>query len=222
MSRLRSSKARGLSAWVPWAWWEAVHLRDRPGEVLEGEDLGRSLSWRLGLNDVALRQRTRWENAGRQGRRAAAEEVADLLRLVARRSDATEVAAEAGRLFALRRFRPPRTFGPRLWRRRQLLRAFRRFWQEATVEGVVGPDHRGLTFDAPVPTASADATGSLCTFYTAALTVAARRAGCPAAAAIHVACAATNGGESCCRWRLDLTAIPKSSAATEGSPALGG
>lgn len=218
MSPLRRKARLGLSAWVPWAWWEAIHQRDRPGELLEGEDLGRSLGWRLGVNELAVQQRARWEEAARRDRRVPAEDVVDLLRLVARRNDAADVALVAGRLVALRGFRRVRGIGPRRWRERRLARAFARWWGDMMPNGTVRWDGSGLIFEGDAPTAQADPRGILCVFYTTALERAARRAGWPAARASHRACAA-GGASPRCQWRLELTALAASPDGSAARPA---
>jgi predicted hydrocarbon binding protein len=86
-----------VAAFLPLALLYSVRSHDRPEEVLEDENLTRSLPRRLGLSDVIHTQIRRYEEATRKGRTVPARELVDLIRLVIRRPDAEEVLDEAGR-----------------------------------------------------------------------------------------------------------------------------
>lgn len=91
----------------------AIRAHDRPGEVLEDEDLTASLPRRLGLKGVVDNQIRAYEQAVRRGRKIAAGDAANLIRLVLRRPDAEAILRDTGERVAesfLRR-------GPASWRR---------------------------------------------------------------------------------------------------------
>jgi hypothetical protein len=97
--------ARGTVAPVlPLALLESIRDHDRPGEVLEDEDLSASLPRRLGLTGVVEGQIHKYEQAYRRGRRVPAAEVLNLMRLLLRRPDAEEILRQAGHQIARRHF----------------------------------------------------------------------------------------------------------------------
>jgi hypothetical protein len=101
---------------LPLALLEAVRSHDRPGEVLEDEDLTASMPRRLGLTGVIHTQIRRYESAYASRRKVPLLEVADLMKLILRRPDAPTILEETGR-------RMTRLV---LERRRPLARRFRR------------------------------------------------------------------------------------------------
>ena len=78
---------------------ETVRNRDRPGEVLDDEDVSLTLPRRFGLSGVVEDQIRRYRQEARRGRRIPELEVRDLIRLVVRRPDAKRVFHEVGRSF---------------------------------------------------------------------------------------------------------------------------
>jgi hypothetical protein len=101
-----------VAAAFPLALLEAVRSHDRPGEILEDEDLSISLPRRLGLTGIVDTQIRRYADAGRAGRQVPLAEVLGLFRLVMRRPDAEAILLETGQRVA--RWRGSRT--PDLWR----------------------------------------------------------------------------------------------------------
>ena len=97
----------GFRADLPLAVLESVRDHDRPSEVLEEEDLTASLPRRLGLTGVVESQIHRYRVARKRRERIPGDDVADLLRLVLRRPDATAILDEAGRELARRHRRKP-------------------------------------------------------------------------------------------------------------------
>jgi hypothetical protein len=91
-------------ATMPVALLEATRSHDRPGEVLEDENLSVSLPRRLGLSDVIENQIFRYDTAARAGRRIPLDEFVSLLKLVLRRPDAEPILHEAGARVATRQF----------------------------------------------------------------------------------------------------------------------
>lgn len=100
-SRTDSSPApgsrRGPQARVALALLEALRDLDRPGEILDDENVSVTLPRRLGLSDVVDAQIRRYQQEVRHGRRVPESEVRDLIRLVTRRSDAERLFNQVGR-----------------------------------------------------------------------------------------------------------------------------
>ena len=76
---------------------QAVRDNDRPGEVLNDEDLTVTLPRRLGLSEVVDSQIRRYEQDVRRRRRVPEGEVRDLIRLVTRRADSESLFRGVGR-----------------------------------------------------------------------------------------------------------------------------
>jgi predicted hydrocarbon binding protein len=100
-----------VSAAFPLALLESVRSHDRPGEILEDEDLSISLPRRLGLTGVIETQIFRYEAAQKAGRSVRLDEVMGLIRLVMRRPDAEPILREAGQRMARWYFRST----PEMW-----------------------------------------------------------------------------------------------------------
>ena len=94
-----------VTAAFPLALLESVRSHDRPGEVLEDEDLMISLPRRLGLTGVIETQIFRYEAAQKAGRSVRLDEVISLLRLMMRRPDAEPILRETGQRMARWYFR---------------------------------------------------------------------------------------------------------------------
>ncbi len=89
--------ARGETwAYLPLSLLLAVRAHDRPGEILEAEDLTASLPRRLGLSGVVEREIKNYEQAARRGRGVSSSDVANLIRLVLRRPDAEAILRDTG------------------------------------------------------------------------------------------------------------------------------
>jgi len=88
---------RRIQARVALALLEAMRDSDRPGEILDDENVTETLPRRFGLSGVVRSQIMRYEQEARKGRRVPQAEVADLIRLVIRRPDADDLFFEVGR-----------------------------------------------------------------------------------------------------------------------------
>jgi hypothetical protein len=86
---------------------DAMRELDRPGEVLDDEDITITMPRRLGLSDVVDSQIRRYQQDARRNRRVPESEVRDLIRLVARRPDAGDLFHRVGRQLARKGRRPP-------------------------------------------------------------------------------------------------------------------
>lgn len=115
MSQHPAEMARPVEGSVPAAFpialLESMRSHDRPGEILQDEDLMISLPRRLGLTGVVETQIARYETARRAGRAVRLDEVIGLVRLVMRRPDSEPILRETGQRLARWQFR--RT--PDLW-----------------------------------------------------------------------------------------------------------
>lgn len=102
-----------VAAAFPLALLESIRSHDRPGEVLEDEDLMISLPRRLGLTGVIETQIFRYEAAQKSGRAVPVDEVMSLIRLVMRRPDSEPILRETGQRMARWHFRR----APETWTR---------------------------------------------------------------------------------------------------------
>jgi predicted hydrocarbon binding protein len=151
---------------------ESVRAHDRPGEVLEDEDLSISLPRRLGLTGVVDSQIRRYRVAKPWRRSVPVADLLNLIRLVLRRPDAGAILIEAGRRIARARFETaPATlrFMPRFARmasaRRTARQLLRTLTSSATVE-VRKPFHVRMVVPA---IAHLDEIGSGCAVFTGVL-----------------------------------------------------
>ncbi len=164
-------------AYLPLSLLLAVSDQDRPGEILEGEDLTASLPRRLGLSGVIEREIRNYEQAARRNRDVAASDVANLIRLVLRRPDAEAILRDTGVRVAeeyVRRRRP-------LWRRLAhslpgdgaslalARRAARRLLRRIVVDGDVEVTRKPPLFRIRSELARTDTTATACVLYAAAL-----------------------------------------------------
>jgi hypothetical protein len=94
-----------VTAAFPLALLESVRSHDRPGEILEDEDVSISLPRRLGLTGVVETQIFRYEAAQKAGRPVRLDEVMSLIRLVMRRPDSEPILRETGQRMARWYFR---------------------------------------------------------------------------------------------------------------------
>jgi hypothetical protein len=162
-----------VAAAFPLALLEAVRSHDRPGEILEDEDLTVSLPRRLGLTGVVETQIQRYITASRTGRLVPLSEALGLFRLVMRRPDAEPILRETGQRIARWRFR--RT--PGMWQgllhkgpNRLAVRSARR-----AAVAALKTLHAGTSIDAAKPfavtvkaciTARLEESGPACTMFT--------------------------------------------------------
>lgn len=162
---------------LPLALLESVRSHDRPGEVLEDEDLMVSLPRRLGLSGVVETQIQRYESAQRAGRTVSLNEVFGLVRLVLRRPDAELILRETGqRIVQWRYDRLPGALAS-LYRALPLrlamigiTRTLRRSFRELRAGGDVITHRHPLTITAVNSnTARLDPAGTACALFTAAL-----------------------------------------------------
>lgn len=184
---------------------ESLRDQDLPEEFLQDENPTVTMPRRLGLSDVVDRQIRTYREAVRQRRRMSDDQVRDLLRLVGRRPDASELFHRAGRKLAARAA-PPRLASmvgllPKGLRfrlaRRAAGRGLNRLFGRRVGGFAYGPfalEGRGLLF------MEGDPTGRACHFVTGfCQEVVAQRLG-PRYMVVHVQCQARR--DPVCRWTV--------------------
>lgn len=192
---------------LPLALLEAVRSHDRPGEVLEDEDLVLSMPRRLGLTPVIYSQIKKYETAFAANKRVPLPEVLDLVRLVLRRPDAATIMDETGRrvtrLQLERRFSPVRSLRrlmPRAVVFASARRAARRLLSTISGGGAVRITGKPLSVRmAGAPTGQMDS--SACQLYTGALEEVIELYTGAAQAVAHVTCEAR--GDAACEWAVE-------------------
>lgn len=203
-STSRATRAPTIAPALPLALLEAVRSHDRPGEVLEDEDLVLSMPRRLGLTPVIYSQIRKYETAFSSNKRVPLGEVLDLVRLVLRRPDALTIMDETGRrvtqLQLGRRFSPVRSLRrimPRAVVFASARRAARRLLRAIAGGGAVRITGKPLAVRIQGgPTGELDT--SACQLYTGALEELITMYTGTTHAVTHVTCAAR--GEATCEW----------------------
>lgn len=169
-------------AYLPLSLLLAVRAHDRPGEILESEDLTASLPRRLGLSGVIEREIQNYERAARRGRSVDASDVINLIRLVLRRPDAEAILRDTGERVAQEYVERV----PRLWLRlaralpaRASLalgrRAAARLLKRIVGNGRVEVSPRPARIRVTSELARSDTTGTACVLYAAAAQSVVRR-----------------------------------------------
>jgi len=186
---------------------ESLRDVDTPSEVLEDETFHISLPRRLGLSDVIDGQMRRYADMSRRRRQLDVSEFVDLLRLIARRPDASLVFEAAGdRLGSEYAARTPKAaslawrLAPAGIRRRTLLRHLRRVAASLSPGSAIRLDRTDPSVSvARCLPAVADTSGSACGMITAAFTACAEGLG-EATPVHHLTC--ESRGDESCRWEV--------------------
>jgi bacteriochlorophyll 4-vinyl reductase len=172
----RDAPRGAVWAFLPLSLLQAVRAHDRPGEILEDEDLTASLPRRLGLSDVIDREIRNYERAAKRGRRVDSNDVTNLMRLVLRRPDAEAILRDTGRRVAaeyirrvpgawLRVARALPTRASLALARRGSRRLLRRMAGDDAVQTTRRPSAVRVTSEV----ARTDATSTVCVLFAAAL-----------------------------------------------------
>lgn len=195
---------------LPLALLESTRANDRPGEVLEDEDLSVSLPRRLGLSGVIETQIRNYQSAARTGKRVPHDDFANLLKLVLRRPDAETILRQTGARVAQRQFEnvPPAWVKllralPRAVSYGVIRRASRRLLSSISGSSAVmvqgTPPHARIN---KLPTALLDPPGVACALYGAAFEELASLYLGKKTNVAHARCATQGGGY--CEWRLEV------------------
>lgn len=197
----QSSGQRRNSAELALALFEVIRVQDSPVEILEDEDVTRTMPRRLGLSDVIDQQIRRFREQARKGRRLTDGELRDLVGLVIRRPDATEVFFEAGLQLAEGMSLPK---APGRIRRLALARARRRTrrrLRELFGRRIGGFAHGEFAFEgAALPMMQADPRGRACALVTGLSQGILQRYLGAGALVVEQAC--ESRGDTKCRWVL--------------------
>lgn len=191
---------------LPVALLEATRSHDRPGEVLEDEDLTVSLPRRFGLSDVVDTQIHRYEAR----KRIPVEEFTNLLKLVLRRPDAEPILREAGARVARRHFdKTPGAIAtivrtlPRAIGFVMVARSARKMMRNMTGTDHVDIRSRPLVARLHQPqTAALEPAGAACNLYGSAFEELASLYVGKKGQVAHPRCA-INGG-AVCEWTVDI------------------
>jgi hypothetical protein len=175
---------------------------DRPGEILDDEDVTLTMPRRFGLSGVVDAQIRRYEREARHGRRIPSAEVDDLMRLATRRDDAAELFMRVGRSLTAadgapswRRVFPERVVLP--WARQRVRRRLKSLFGERIVSAARGRFALEASSDVFL---DADPTGAACALVTG-LSQAVLDAYAPGAGnVVHLTC--RGSGEPRCVWAL--------------------
>jgi hypothetical protein len=93
----KAAGGRRVQAQVALVLLETLKSADRPGEVLDDENVTLTIPRRLGLSGVVEAQIQRFRQEARLRGRISEQEILDLLRLVTRRPDSEDVFVQIGR-----------------------------------------------------------------------------------------------------------------------------
>ncbi len=162
---------------MPLALLESVRAHDRPGEILEDEDLSVSLPRRLGLTGVVERQMMQYQQAAKKGKKVSLDDVASLIHLVLRRPDAEPIMRETGQRVARTHFqRVPKAWVkmlralPRGAVFASLRRSSRRMLMKFLAEDGLEVTAKPLTLRSKNSVAAQiDPSGNMCVLYSGAL-----------------------------------------------------
>jgi hypothetical protein len=193
---------------MPLTLLESVRAHDRPGEILEDEDLSVSLPRRLGLTGVVERQMMQYQQAAKRGRKVSLDDVASLIHLVLRRPDAEPIMRETGQRIARTHFDKVPNVWVRILRilprsatfaalRRSSRRMLVKFLAENGVELTARP--LSLRTKTSVP-AQIDPSGIMCVMYSGALEELALLYTETRPNVVHHIC--KTRGNSYCEWTL--------------------
>ncbi len=204
------SNNTAVLAALPLALLQSTRSHDRPGEVLEDEDLSLSLPRRLGLSTVIERQIQHYETAAKAGKRVTSEEFFNLLKLVLRRPDAETILRETGARVAQRQFASVGAARLKLVRvlpRRVMLRSIRGATTRLlrNISGASDIHVTGNPIIARITRpeiAFLEPEGLGCSLYSAAFEELASLYLAKRPAVVHERCAAQSDGP--CEWRLDI------------------
>jgi hypothetical protein len=193
---------------MPLALLESVRAHDRPGEILEDEDLSVSLPRRLGLTGVVERQMNQYHQAARRGKKVSLDDVAGLTHLVLRRPDAEPIMRETGQRIARTHFQKV----PKAWMRvlralpkgavfAGLRRSSRRMLSKFLAEDGLEVSAKPLSLRTTTSVAAQiDPSGIMCVMYSGALEELALLYTETRPNVVHHIC--KTRGNSYCEWTL--------------------
>ncbi len=208
----QAAQAPTITPVFPLLLLKTLRDRDRPEEVLEDEDVARSMPRRFGLSDVVLLQIHRLEEEVRRRNFQSAHHVEDLIRLVSRRPDTEQICREAGRRIAQHDWqrrspmlRRPIRFLPRGLALLAAQRAARRLFRQLVGTGRLAIQRWPVQLRISGSlTAHADTRGAACAFYAGAFEALLQQYTGRAYHAVHSHCEAR--GDERCEWTVQISA----------------
>ena len=182
----------------------AMRAIDRPDETLEDEIFGHTMPRRLGLSEVVERQIELYSERSRQGEGLGHDELAQLVGVVARRSDTAAIFYMAGIYLADGCIPKRRRWQPREGRLDQTKRTIQR-----NLEGLFGCDVGSFEAGssrleaADSPLARLDPSGDACAVVTGFCQRALDRAIGKDLKMVKVSCRSEGEGHPCA-WRIEV------------------
>ncbi len=201
-STTQRRRVRQIHAQVALALLETVRDRDRPGELLDDENVTVTLPRRFGLSDVVDAQIRRYKEEARRGRRISESEIRDLIRLVSRRPDAERVLQDVGRSLIAGDGAPswPRVL-PDRWAMGLARKRIRRRLGSLFGGRFLRTPRGGFQLEASYRLlVEADPRGSACALVTGLAQAVVNAYGSAPGSVVHVNCRAR--GDDKCRWIL--------------------
>lgn len=212
---------RSPQARVALALLEALRDLDRPGEILDDENVTETLPRRLGLSGVVDAQIRRYQQEARHGKRVPESEVRDLIRLVTRRPDAERLFRQVGRSLTAANGAPawraalPKQVAVPLARRR-IRRRLRALFGGKVVSVARGPFRIEAASNVLL---EVDPQGSACALVTGLAQAVMETYAGVNGPVLHVSCVARGDGR--CAWTLDERASKEDGAEAESETGEG-
>lgn len=190
-----------IAADVLVALFEVIRDRDRPDEVMEEENVHRTMPHRLGLSGIVPRQLQLQRENVRQGRRLTVEELTEFVRLVLKRSDAEHVFFDMGARLASGPGWAARCL-PRAGRLRVAKRRVRRRLQKLFGRRLGGFISGPFALEVSAsPLVQADPSGNACAFVSGFCQQVLRDVVSGSSTVVKRSC--ETAGDPTCRWTLD-------------------
>lgn len=184
---------------------EALRYTDRPQEVLQDEDIHRTMPRKFGLSTVVERQIGLYQERARKGVRLTGTEFTEFMELVIRRPDSARIFRAMGAGLAEKEIPRRRWWLPRFLRlystRRKIQRSLRRLFGRR----IGGFASGTFVFEASAsPFVQVDGSGDACEVITGFCQHALEKGVDPRMAVLKSGC--ETNGQRVCRWVVELKA----------------
>lgn len=204
-STLTESLYPRIAADVTLALLEAIRYTDRPREVLQDEDIHRTMPRKFGLSAVIERQIALYQERARKGVRLTGAEFAEFMALVIKRPDSARIFRAMGAGLAEKEIPDRRWWLPRFLRiyrtKKRIERSLRRLFGRR----IGGFASGSFVFEASAsPFVQVDGSGDACEVITGFCQHALEKGVDPRMAVLKAGCE-TNGHRGC-RWVAELKA----------------
>ncbi|MCE2398780.1 MAG: hypothetical protein J4F34_07080 [Gemmatimonadetes bacterium] len=201
---MTDTRVQPVDADVAAAVLSAMRAIDRPDEMLEDEIFGHTMPRRLGLSGVVERQIELYSERSRQGKGLGPDELAQLIGVVVRRSDAATILYMAGTYLADGCIPKRRRWQPREGRLDHAKRTIQRNLDGLFGRGVgsfAAGSSRLEAADSPL--ARLDPSGDVCAIVTGFCQRALDRAIGKDLKMVKVSCRSEGEGHPCA-WRIEV------------------